>query len=242
MFLFVALLTVMPTFAQSDDGDDDFGITTRVKKNQFFIGPKAGATFTTMTDPDECKLYDSFGTGFSAGLALKARFGQSSEYSPAGTGHWGVGLELKYMRNTVATVGIDESGKANADLSVDYFAVPVYLQFYPLIRANGTNTFYIELGASFGGTLSRSPESLTVNNPSVEYSQITYNLDTDGSTLKGMDVRPLVGIGYTIPGTSIDLNGRYYIGTTELAGNIPCKMSSAEISISWLINTKKMRF
>jgi hypothetical protein len=101
---------------------------------------------------------------------------------------------------------------------------------------------YIEVGASIGGTLNRTPESLTINNPSAQYSSVTYNLDTDNSTLKGMDVRPLVGIGYTIPGTGLDINARYYIGTTELAGNFPCKMSTAEVSISWLFHSKKMSF
>ena len=239
LFFFVAALSMaVPGFAQSDDGEEEF-ILSKEKSNAFFIGLKAGGTMTSMTQPDEGKLYDASDFGFSGGLVLKTRFGKASENSVGGTGYFGAGLELKYKLNSVKTLGTDESGKENAKLSVGYFEAPVYIQIYPLAKSPSLNSLYIELGASFAGTISRSPKSLTLYNPGADYSQVTYNLDTNGSKLKGMDVRPLAGIGYTIPGTGLDINGRYYIGTSDLAGNFPCKMNTLEVSLAWLFNIGK---
>ncbi len=239
LLFFVAALSIsVPGFAQSDDGEDEF-ILTKEKSNAFFIGLKAGGTMTSMTQPDEGKLYDASDFGFSGGLVLKARFGKASENSVGGTGYFGAGLELKYKLNSVKTIGTDESGKENAKLSVGYFEAPVYVQIHPLAKSPSLNSLYIELGAAFAGTISRSPKSLTLYNPSADYSQVTYNLDANGSKLKGMDVRPLAGIGYTIPNTGLDINARYYIGTSELAGNFPCKMNTLEVSLAWLFNIGK---
>lgn len=239
LFLLAALLTVAPVFAQSDDGEEAGGGEGKSKKNAFFLGPKAGGTLTTMTQPDEGDLYDGSGFGFSGGLAMKARFGKSSEESKAGSGYVGVGLELKYKRNTVKTIGTDEKGKADANLTLDYFEAPVYLQIYPFAKSDAMNTFYVELGASFAGTMSRTPKTLTMQNPQAGYSNVVYYIDENGSKLKGMDLRPLAGIGYTIPGTGLDINARYYFGTSKLADNFPCKMNSLEVSLSWMFDIAK---
>ena len=218
------------------------------KKHSFFIGLKAGLDFTSMTQPDECDLYDGSGIGYSGGILGKARFGQATPNAPAGTGLLGAGLELKYKLNKVKTIGIDESGKANADLSVGYFEVPVFIQVYPFYRSDAMNTLYIEAGPNFAGTMSRSPKSLTVMDPSEQYGSITYNIDNNNSQLKGMDVRIMAGIGYdfTIKNEKhettnlIGINARYYMGTSKLAGNFNSKMSTFEISLSWMFNIGKL--
>ena len=216
LFFIAALSLSVPGFAQSDDGEDDLISTGKEKSNAFFLGPKVGGTMTSMTQPDEGKLYDV-----------------------GGTGYFGAGLELKYKLNSVKTLGTDESGNENAKMSIGYFEVPVFAHIYPLAKSPSLNSLYVELGAAFAGTLSRSPKSLTLNNPSADYSQVTYNLDANGSKLKGMDVRPFAGLGYTIPNTGLDINVRYYIGTSELAGNFPCKMNTLEVSLAWLFNIGK---
>lgn len=235
MAVFVA---IAPMSAQNDDGDD-FIITKKEKSNAFFIGPKIGVTKTTMTQPNEGKLCDGGAWGFSGGLAMNMRFGKASENSPAGTGYWEAGLELKYRHNAVKTVACDESDKKNTNLSISYFDIPVYVHIYPFAKSRSMNTLYAELGVSCGGTLNRSPKQLIVTNPNADYSSVTYNIDADGSKLKGMDVRPLAGLGYTIPNTGLDINTRYYLGTTKLAGNFPCKMSTLEVSLSWMFNASK---
>lgn len=237
-FTLMALLFVMPTFAQSDDGEE-IGNVVKAKNNAFFLGPKAGVTMTTMTQPDEGKLFDKSDIGFSAGLALKTRFGKATPNSEGGTGFLGLGLEFKYMQNKAKTIATDENGNQNASLSVSYFEAPVYVQFYPMAKSNAMNNLYIEVGAAFVGTLSRSPKTLTVYEPSADYSQVTYKLDADGSKLKGMDVRPMAGIGYTIPGTGLDINARYYLGMSKMAENFKSKMNTLEVSLSWMFNIAK---
>jgi hypothetical protein len=218
------------------------------KKHSFYLGFKGGVDFSTMSQPDECNLYDGAGLGFSGGIVGKARFGQATPNAPAGTGLLGAGLELKYKQNKVKTIGTDESGKANADMTVGYFEVPVYVQVYPFYRSDAMNTFYIEAGADFAGTISRSPKSLTVDNLKGEYSSVTYNLDSDNSKLKGMDVRIMAGVGYDFAIKNekhettnlIGINARYYMGTSKLAGNFNSKMSTLEISLSWMFNIGKL--
>lgn len=239
LVILVALFTVVPLFAQSDDGEEDISAPVKERKNAFFVGPKIGGTLTSMTDPDEGKLYDKSGIGFSGGLAMKARFGKASDNSVGGTGYWGIGLELKYKKNTVKTIAMDEEGNENANFSMDYFEVPVYLQIYPFAKSATMNSLYVELGASIAGTMSRSPKTLSLNNPSVEFSKITYDIDNNGSKLKGGDVRPLVGLGYTIPNTGLDINARYYIGMSKLAENFNCKMNTFEVSLAWMFNICK---
>ena len=237
-FTLMALLFAMPTFAQSDDGEE-IGNVVKARNNAFFLGPKAGVTMTTMTQPEEGKLFDKSDIGFSAGLALKARFGKATPNSEGGTGFVGLGMELKYTQNKAKTIATDENGNQNASLSMSYFEAPFYVQFYPLAKFNAMNSLYIEVGTSFVGTLGRSPKTLTVDEPSADYSQVTYKLDADGSKLKGMDVRPMAGIGYTIPGTGFDVNARYYLGMSKMAENFKSKMNTLEVSLSWMFNIAK---
>lgn len=238
LFLFSALIACVPVLAQ-DYEDEDFVDVVKPKKHAFFIGPKVGAVMSSMSQPNECNLYDGLGVNFSAGAAVKARFNRATESSPAGTGYWGVGLELKYKQNTVKTIGTDEGGKENANMTVGYFEVPIYAHLYPFAKSSAMNSFYVELGASIAGTMNRSPKSLTVNQPNNSYDEITYYFDTPNSKLKGFDIRPMVGVGYTIPYTGFDINARYYLSTSDLAGNFPCKMNSFEISFAWMFKLGK---
>lgn len=218
------------------------------KKHAFYLGLKGGLDFTSMTQPDECELYDGVGMGFSGGAVAKARFGQATPNAPAGTGLLGAGLELKYKTNAVKTIGTDEDGKNNADLSVSYFEVPVYVQLYPFYKSDAMNTFYIEAGPDIAGTMGRSPKSLMVIDPSEDYGSVTYNLDNNESKLKGMDIRVMAGIGYDFAikndkgeaSNLIGINARYYMGNSKLAGNFNSKMNTFEISVSWMFNIGKL--
>lgn len=244
LFCLLFLLSGLMTFAQRDD---DFEVGKTDSKNVLQIGPKFGVTFTSMGQPDETPLYDGSGVAFSGGIALRTRFNTATENSDSGTGFLGAGLELKYKMNTVKTIGTDESGKENADLSVGYFEAPLFVQIYPFYKTRAMNTFYIEAGPNFAGTISRQPKSLIVDNLSGEYSSVTYHIDDDKSTLKGMDVRVMAGIGYDFPiknsssetTSLIGINARYYMGTSNLAGNFNSKMNTLELSLSWMFNIGK---
>ena len=218
------------------------------KKHAFYVGLKGGLDLTTMSQPNECDLYKGIGIGGSVGVVGKVRFNRATQNAYAGTGLFGAGLELKYKMNSVKTHGTDELGNTNANLSVGYFEVPVYVQVYPFYKTNTMNTFYIEAGPSFAGTISRKPKTLTVDNLVGDYSAVTYNFDTANSKLKGMDIRIMAGIGYDFaiknakhePKHLIGVNARYYIGTGKLAGNFPCKMNTFELSFSWMFNIGKL--
>lgn len=220
---------------------------TKGKKNVFFFGPKVGLTMTSVSNPDECTLADGMGTSFSAGLAAKGRFGTASSHASAGTGLFGAGLELKYKNNTAKTVGVDEEGNDNASLSINYFEVPIYLHVYPFFKSDALNTFYVEAGPDLAMAISCSPKSLTVTNPNDELSSITYHIDGDKKSMKGNDVRVMLGLGYDYAlkkgkntKSLVGIGARYYLGTSGLAGNFPCKMNTFEVSVSWQFSLGKL--
>lgn len=215
------------------------------KNTIFYIGPKIGADFTSMTQPKECNLADGMGMGFSGGAAVKARFGKASGYSPAGTGLLGIGLEAKYKLNSAKTTGTSEDGKENANLSVGYLEVPVCLQLHPFYRSEAMNSFYIEMGPSFASLLNSSPKWLTANDAKGEYSSVAYKT----GDLKGFDVRFMAGVGVDLPVVRnskqeashlLGINARYYMGTSSLAGNFDSKMNTIELSVSWMFSLGKL--
>lgn len=249
--LFVSMCCTM-TYAQHPVQQGRSGRSAKPeqaqKKHAFFLGLKGGGTFSTMTQPEECKLYDGSGIAFSAGLAAKVRFNPASPNAPAGTGLVGAGLELKYKVNNVKTIGTNETGKVNANMTLGYFEVPVFVQLYPFYKSDAMNTFYIEAGPTFAGIMSRKPKSLTVDGLTGNQSSVTYNIDANGSKLKGMDVRVMAGVGYDFPIKNengeatnlIGINARYYLGTSKLAGNFASKMNSLEVSLSWMFSLGKL--
>lgn len=230
LFLIISVLCFSNLAAQ-DDGESSYGSqeagtfgkrsSKKIKKNVVLLGPKAGLVFTTMTQPDQCDLYDGSGFGFQGGAALRFRFGQATHHSVGGTGMWGAAIEMKYVQDLVKTIADD-------DLEIDYFAVPVMVQCYPFCKSKGAQNLYLEAGAAIAGTLSSSPEYLQAENVRFKTGDIA-----------GFDFRPLIGIGYTVPNTGLDFNARYYLGTSELAGNMASKMNSFEVSVAWMFNLGK---
>lgn len=232
LFLALAILSSQCCLAQSNGELDisDFGNSS--KKNVLFVGPKIGGSLSTILgQPAECDLFDGGSFGFSGGVALRARFGRASENSYEGTGMFGVGLELKYRQAKVKTIASD-------DLSLGYLEIPLLLQVYPMASSRALNGFYIEAGPDFAMLMSKSPDalSLNLNQPYPGIESVKYNT----SDLKGGDFRIALGLGYSIPGTGLDINARYYIGTSDLSDKVlPAKMSFIEVSLSWLFNVVK---
>lgn len=249
MLLF--FVCALSCFAQIEEGDENFGqkSTTRIKsqnntekkgrsivvktKNynyEFSLGIRVGGGVSTMSEGDDLHLYDGSGMAFGGGIAANVRFGgKDSRNRPLdGQGLLGIGLELNYKNLSVKTL-------ADEDLKLGYFEVPVMLQLYPMYNSKQLKNLFIELGATFAGSMSASPESLS-------YQNVTYKT----GDLKGFDVRPTVGLGYRFNKSSANdgfyMNARYYLGSSDLAGNFPSKISCAEISVGYLfkcIGTKK---
>lgn len=223
IIMLLAVAGIMPVMAQRNTQQRNTQIDF-VKKNVIFLGPVVGATFTTMGQPKEVDLYDGSGFGISAGADLRVRFGTSARRGGvSGTGLWGLGLEAKYKQNKVKTIGSDP-------LSIGYLEMPFTAQVYPFYKSSLMNAFYIEAGPSFALTLSKSPELLSVESANLAYRTGDF---------KGGDIRLALGVGYTIPSTSLGVNARYYIGNSDLAGNFPCKMNTLEVSLAWMFKIGK---
>lgn len=232
LFFAMALLCGQAGFAQSNAGLNLPDIEGKPKSSAIFIGPKIGGSMSSISgQPAECDLFDGGSFGISGGLAAKARFGRATENSVEGSGMFGVGLELKYRQAKAKTI-------ANDDLSLGYFEVPVLFQFYPIASSRSMNGFYIEAGPDFAMLMSKNPDALTLtlNQPYPGLQSVSYKT----GDLKGGDLRVAVGLGYTVPNTGLDINVRYYIGTSELAKEtLPTKMSFIEFSLAWMFKAIK---
>lgn len=190
---------------------------------QLSVGPRIGGGLTMMSDGDEVKVSDGSGFGFDAGLGVNVRFGgmdSKGRRHLGGQGLIGVGLELNYASYSAKTV-------ADKNLNLGYFEVPLLLQIYPAFQTKQLKNLYIEIGPTFSALVSKSPKELQTD-PNTTY--MTGNL-------KGGDVKGTVGVGYRMGKGANDgfyVNLRYNQGFSKLAGNFPCKISSAELTIGYL--------
>ena len=242
--IFLSLFACIATANAQIEGDDGFGQKPKTTTTNQGLGQNGkrlsvktknynyelSVGFSSMSEGDGLELYDGAGFSFGGGIAGNIRFGGKDSRGRAldGQGLFGIGLELNYKSMSVKT-------KPGDDLKMSYFEVPVLLQFYPCYNTKQLKNIYIEAGATIAGTLSASPDKIS-------YQNTTYAT----GDLKGFDVRPTVGVGYRFNKNSANdglyVSARYYLGTSELAGNFPGKMSSAEITIGYLfkcIGTKK---
>lgn len=200
-------------------------ISTKFKTYNFelSIGPRVGGGLAMMSDSKDLKVSDGSGFSYDAGLALNLRFGgKDSKGRPLnGQGVFGVGLELNYAAYSVKTV-------AKENLNLGYFEVPVLFQFYPAFMTKQLKNLYIEVGPTFSALISKSPKELKID------SNTTYMT----GELKGGDLKGTIGIGYrgkrTAANDGFYVNLRYNHGFSNLAGNFPSKISSAELTIGYL--------
>lgn len=179
------------------------------------IGLKVGGTATQITGDlnSYTKLGDGFGIDFEAGALFHLRFGSSktrNSKSPLA-----LQAEVLYKRNKAKTTGDD-------DLLLNYLEIPVMLQLYPFNGKKFLDGLYLEVGPSFGVCLSSSPEELVLNT----------GMSLSTGKLKANDVRVGMGLGYRA-NKGLGVNLRYYLGTSELAKNIPCKSSGLEFALSY---------
>lgn len=225
---FVAMTTnAQLTFADDEGGDQEevepVGIKDR-RKNVMSLGLKLGGNLSTMTTYKEVDLGQKSGFGFDVGAVIGARFGKHTKASDPGTGPIGVQLEVLYSLHTVRTAMSD-------NIKLSYLEVPVMFRYYFF------QDLHVEAGICIAGMLSSSPERLTANLNEPWPGRNTVSIAT--GNFKGFDLRPVLGLGYIIPKTGLGLNARYYFGTSDLAENFPCKVSSFEFALSWSFNVLK---
>lgn len=187
------------------------------------IGPRVGGGLAMASDESGFKLSDGSGFAYDAGLGVNLRFGGKDSKGRAlnGQGLFGIGLELNYAGYSVKTV-------ADENLNLGYFEVPVLLQFYPAFQTKQLKNLYIEVGPTFSALVSKSPDELKADNNSTYMTK----------DLKGGDIKGTIGVGYRINKAGANdgfyVNLRYNQGFSKLAGNVPTKVSSAELTIGYL--------
>lgn len=213
---FVALLSAASMVAQESVVADDWGGDVSDRSYRIYIGPKGGVNFSTISgNPKEVDMGAKMGVGFHGGLVLGAHFGRSGNgLGEGGTGKFGVQVEALYSQHTMKTDGSD-------DLTVSYFEVPVLFQYYPV------SCFCIEVGPTIAGTMDRSPDALSFSSATLQTKDV-----------KGYDVKVSVGAQYRTK-VGLTVGARYNIGTSDLAGNLPCKISAFQVSLGWMFNIIK---
>lgn len=259
-FIFALFAGFSSVYAQIDEIPNNGGFGQRVRANsessqgsrpkiqlkhynyELSLGPRAAFGYSNMAESDGLNVADGGMMNYGVGLAVNLRLGgkDSRGRNLDGQGLFGIGLEVNY-KNQGSKI------KDNDNLSLSCIEVPLMLQFYPCYNSKQLKNLYVEFGPTFSTALSVSPKNVVYTyidqTPNHYYSQeLTYNT----GEIKGMDVKLAVGLGYRFSNMSANdgfyANARYYIGTSNLAGNFPGKISSAEISIGYMfkaIGTKK---
>lgn len=204
--------TFVAIMASAQGQFEDSGIVDK-RTSAVHLGIKAGANMSSMSNYNLVDLGQKMGFGFEGGLVVSARFGKRTRSSDPGTGIIGVQIEPTYVQRTIGT--------DYKDLKLGYIEVPVLLKVFV------TPSLNIEVGPNFAGILSSSPDYLETPNTKIATGEI-----------KGMDVKVCVGVSYeTKEGFFASL--RYNLGTSDLAGNFPCKVSGASLTIGYKFNIFK---
>lgn len=218
LFLFAAILwmatpaSAQVTFTDEENEQDEIEIVDK-RKSAVHFGIKAGANMSMMSKYDPVDLGLKSGIGFEGGAVISARFGKRTKASDAGTGMFGVQIEPSYVQHTVGTDG--------DDLKLSYLEVPV------LVKIFLTPNFNIEVGPNFCSLLSSSPDYLEASNTRIATGD-----------LKGFDVKACIGVSYETKG-GLYASLRYNLGTSDLAGNFPCKVSVASLTLGYKFNIFK---
>ena len=191
---------------------EDEGIVDK-RTNAVHVGIKVGANLSTMSRYELVDLGQKSSFGFEGGLVLSTRFGKRNRGSDPGTGVLGIQIEPSYVQHNVKT--------DYDNIKLSYFEVPILFKFFVTPNLN------IEVGPNIAGTLSSKPDYVEAPNTKIATGDI-----------KGMDVKVCVGVGYeTKEGLFASL--RYNLGTSNLAGNFPCKVSAASLTIGYKFNIFK---
>ncbi len=209
------MMLALGVWAQSSS-DDEFAIVKRPFTAS--VGVKGGVNYSFAGDPKGYDLGTKGALGFQGGLAANIHFSDKKDYTPAGTGRFGVQLEALYSQRTLKT-DID-------DIKMNCFAIPVLAQFYV------TPSLTIEAGATFTGVLSTSPKTMTIG--TAQMGSTTFGLEK----IQGHDIMPTVGIGY-YHSSGVTASARFYVGMSNLAKNFETKVSTAELSIGYLFKVYK---
>lgn len=206
-------------FEQVQDGDETVSIDL---DHRVSIGPKVGVNcvigsfggFDTNSTLSGTHLGTGVGFGYQAGAVVNAHFGRRTISSEGGTGWFGVQAEILYSRRSFSL--------NDTKLAFNSFEIPVLAQCY------FSPNFYVELGPTFTGSFASKPD----------YLNAAGNTVFSVNEIKAYDVMVSIGLGFKSK-KGLMVNARYNLGTSDIAGNLPVKMSTLTVSLGWVFNVVK---
>src|SRR5574344_1273683 len=215
LFLFL-MITALATgsYAQSKAGVDLGNVGSRSYK--ICVGPVAGINYSTLSgNPDGIDMGAKGSVGFHGGLAANIHFGRNGGTGKGGTGLFGIQMEALYSQHAIKTDGSD-------DLKLSYIEIPLLAQFYVYKGLS------LEVGPTFALNTTSTPDNLS----------FTGKGGFATKDLKANDVRLTVGAQYALD-CGLNFAARYNFGTSDIAGNRPCKVSALQVSIGWMFTVAK---
>lgn len=207
----IALLFCVLTFAQEQE--DRWIWPDEHKKDALYlhvdVGPKIGGGLGLATNPEFYDFSLKSGLAYQLGAALNVRVSHHPSFGLIGIGRVGIGIEVLYSSHNFNVGG--------NKMRISCLEIPILVRFYI------TPAFQIEAGATPTKLLKVSPDYLQVGN-------VVANV----GGIRGGDVKISLGLGYNTPfGLAIGL--RYNLGMSELAENFHSKISTAMVSVSYMI-------
>ena len=210
LFLLISIFTMAVSANAQDFEESNDVVDTR--KNVVSLGVTAGGNFSMMTKYDPIDLGSRTGISFQGGLVVNAHFGQKPG-AGAGTGPFGAQLELLYAQHNMKT-------NLNDNIKLGYLEIPLLFKYY------FTKELSVEVGPTFAFLMSKKPDELVGPSTTIAIKD-----------LKGGDVKASIGLTYQTNGFFASV--RYNHGFSDLAGNFPCKVSAATLSVGYLFDVFK---
>ena len=160
------------------------------------------------------RVYDfrpTMSTSYHFGLAVNAQFIERGRRGFRSDGGFLFGVEVEALYGSRNT-------KVSGTLArLNCLEFPILVQYYPL------SSLGVEAGITAVKFLGYSPDYLQIGFSHLHLGQIS-----------GGDMMPTIGVCYKTP-FGLMLNARYYLGLSNLAGNLDSKMSTAIVSMTYLI-------
>lgn len=207
----IALLFCAIVFAQ--EKQDRWIWPDEHKKDALYLhidlGPKVGGGLAMSTNPSFFDFELKGSLAYQIGAALNVHITHHPSFGLHGIGRVGMEIEALYSALSLNT-SLDK-------MTISCLEIPVLIQLYVAPE------FQVEVGVTPTKILKVSPEYL-------QAGDVVANV----GDLKGGDVKLSFGACYKTPfGLAIGL--RYNLGMSELAENFHSKVSSAMLSVNYMI-------
>ncbi len=213
----IASMVAVGSFSQTKINPTEFNNSVADRSFRMYLGPVVGVNYSMLSgNPDNFDIGAKSDIAYQGGLAFSAHFGRKNGVGQGGTGIFGIYAAAKYALHSIKTDGSDK-------IKLSYMEIPLLAQ---LFVSKGLS---IEAGPTFAIPMSSSPERIDFPNSSTSIM---------AKDIKGNDCRFTVGARYAA-NNGFNIAAHYNIGMSDLAGNLPCKMSVIEVSLGWMFNIIK---